>query len=457
MADIFLSYASEDRDRVRSLVETLEAEGWSIWWDPEIHAGRRFDKVIEEQVNKASCVVVAWSEASVKSDWVRDEANEGRERQILAPLRLDDVRPPMGFRSAQTANLIGWPESKGEIETLIAGIRDLIAPASAAETGPSDTQKSIAVLPFANMSSDPEQEYFSDGISEDILNGLVKFRNLEVIARTSSFQFKGENRDIRDIGKQLNVNHILEGSVRKAGNRIRVTAQLNLTSDGSHVWSDQYDRELTNVFEVQDDIAGAVLRALKVHLTGSDKEQIRTANMAAYNAYLLGRHQLNRGELDRAVVSFEKAISLDADYADTYGMLASAHNQYIWWGLDPVRAKLPEIHHYIDKALSLSSNQTEALIAKECIRFFVDGAYQVAISELSDLARKYPNNTDLLHIYGCFFQTIGRYDLAFTILNRLVELDPLSPVAHNARGVIYQNAGRLAEARQSFTKMAVGD
>lgn len=166
MADIFLSYASEDRDKVTSLVETMEEQGWSVCWDREIHAGSRFDQVIEEEVNNASCVVVVWSNHSIKSRWVRDEANEGLERDILVPLRVDDVRLPMGFRAAQTANLIGWPAQRGEIDTLLFRVRALLGNSSATPSvRAAPRENTIAVLPFTNMSADPDQEYFDSALN----------------------------------------------------------------------------------------------------------------------------------------------------------------------------------------------------------------------------------------------------------------------------------------------------
>ena len=323
------------------------------------------------------------------------------------------------------------------------------------ETAVTPSQKpSVAVLPFKNMSGDPEQEYFSDGISEEILNGLAKSPALIVKGSASSFKFKGRNEDIRKIGEMLNVTHVVDGSVRKSGNRIRVTAQLIATSEDTHIWSDRYDRELTEVFAVQDAIAGSVLNALNIHLLGSEEGRAPTASVEAYNAYLLGRYQYNRAQLDEAVRSFEQAVSLDPDYADAYGALALAHNLYVWWSRNPARDKLPVIRGYIDRALALNGSQPDALNAKIWVRFLADRAYQDAITEMTELVRKHPNDIDILLYYGCIFQTIGRFDLAFMVFERM-ELDPLSPIAHFARGANFLLAERFQEARESFRKMAL--
>jgi sulfatase modifying factor 1 len=149
MADIFLSYASEDRDRVEPLVEALQTEGWDVWWDQNMHAGRRLDKVIDEALQSAACVVAVWSQHSVKSDFVIDETSEGRERGILVPILIDDVRPPLGFRAAQTANLIGWPEQTGEFASLLSGIRDLVGDPTA------ESQKAVQVAPTPIKTKEP--------------------------------------------------------------------------------------------------------------------------------------------------------------------------------------------------------------------------------------------------------------------------------------------------------------
>ena len=248
MADIFLSYASpEDHGRVKPLVDALQAEGWSIWWDRELVAGPSFNEKIQAALNAARCVVVVWSQHSIKSRWCQDEANEGLEREVLIPVRIDDVRPPLGFRSSQTASLMGWPQQHGELDRLLAGIRECLGSSPESVAAPSiGVKRSIAVLPFANMSNDPDQEFFADGIAEELINALVALGDLDVIARTSSFQFKNRNEDVRQIASALGVSHVLEGSVRKSGETVRVTAQLIEGASGMHLWSDRYDRNLTD-------------------------------------------------------------------------------------------------------------------------------------------------------------------------------------------------------------------
>jgi eukaryotic-like serine/threonine-protein kinase len=190
---------------------------------------------------------------------------------------------------------------------------------------PAEQQPSIAVLPFANMNADREQEYFSDGLAEEILNGLAQVKGLKVIARTSSFAFRGKEQDITKIAETLRVGTILEGSVRRAGSRLRVTAQLIDAADGSHLWSQRYDREMADVFAIQDEISAAIVSALKLKLAPAKRATAHTPNIDAYHAYLKGRHHLGLiapDEVERATAHFERAIALDANYAEPWAGLA---------------------------------------------------------------------------------------------------------------------------------------
>ena len=302
------------------------------------------------------------------------------------------------------------------------------------QDGPVPEKPTVAVLAFQNMSSDPEQEFFSDGISEDILNGLARGSGVDVIARTSSFQFKDQNRDIRDIGKQLNASHVLEGSIRKSGDRVRVTAQLINADTGTHVFSEQYDRDLTDVFTIQDEIAHAILQELNIHLLSPVKQEVHAPSMKAYDAFLLARGCVWSGLLDEAVELQKRAVALDPSYAAAYGALAGIHNSYIWWSRYPARSTYPMVREYCDKALSLDPYQKDALYVRAEMRFFGERAYQEALDEMAILARRYPNSVQILMHYSFFFQVLGRDDLTLRIFDRIAALDPLNPTAHMQRG-----------------------
>src|SRR5512141_2288899 len=251
--------------------------------------------------------------------------------------------------------------------------------ASGTMTTPTDTQtlpqqsvssaKSVAVLPFANMSADPENEYLADGIADEIISALTKIQSLRVTSRTSSFSFKGKNEDIGEIGKKLKVSTVLEGSVKKMGNKLRVTAQLVNVADGSNLWSERYDREIEDIFEIQDDISQSIVKALRVILTEGEKKQIakvRTDNVQAYDYYLRGRqylHQLRRKSLEYARQMFNKAIEIDPDYARAYAGVADACSM-LYTYLDAREFNLRQADIASRKAMELDPELAEAHVAR---------------------------------------------------------------------------------------------
>ncbi len=234
---------------------------------------------------------------------------------------------------------------------------------------------SIAVLPFVNMSADPENEYFSDGLAEDLINALTKITDLHVVARTSSFAFKGEKVDIREIGQKLNVDNLLEGSVRKVGNRVRITAQLIKVKDGYHLWSDRYDRNMEDVFAIQDEITEKIMDKLMIALDVLKKppEEHRPVNFEAYDLYLKGRYCLNKFELDKALAYYEQAIEQDPDYALAYASIAEVYT-LLSTGFDilPNKDAMPKARDAAQKALELDPNLAEAYVSLGLVAFSYD-------------------------------------------------------------------------------------
>ena len=271
---------------------------------------------------------------------------------------------------------------------------------------PADTQprKSIAVMPFVNMSNDPEQEYFCDGITEEIINALAQLDNLRVIARTSAFAFKGKNLDVRQIGKTLEVNTLLEGSVRKAGNRLRITTKLVEVIDGINLWSNRYDRELEDVFAIQEDIAENVATALQGVLSSKEKEAIRRpeTNIETYENYLWGRQLFHQLALKEARLYFEKAIELDPQYALAYAGLADVHSWlYEWEGANA--ADLEAAEQASQKALALAPNLSESHSSRGFVLALAK-KYEEAEQEFKEAIRLNVNNFDAYYYYGraCF-------------------------------------------------------
>ncbi len=331
MADIFISYARRDKALVAPLVAALESEGWSVWWDPEIVPGQEFDRQIARELAAAKAVIVVWTPASVDSRWVRGEARLAADRGVLVPVRFGGAQLPIDALALHTTDLDDWKEDRQNpsFRSLSRALSGLLAAARAlksgeaaapdnAASGNDDGSVTIAVLPFVNMSSDPEQEYFSDGLSEELINQLAKVKRLRVTGRTSSFVFKGKTDDLRLIGHRLGVNHVLEGSVRKAGNRLRITVQVIKCRDGFHLWSQTYDRQLDDVFAIQDEVAAAVAQALGVALGFGETAPAPAATtpIEAYDKYLRGRallHQQGPAGLRRAIEILREALALDPD------------------------------------------------------------------------------------------------------------------------------------------------
>jgi adenylate cyclase len=260
--------------------------------------------------------------------------------------------------------------------------------------------KSIVVLPFVNMSNDLEQEYFCDGISEEIINSLTQLNNLRVISRTSAFTFKNKNVDVREIGKILDVETLLEGSVRKSGNRLRITTKLVKASDGSHLWSNRYDRELEDIFLIQENIAENVATALKGVLTNKEKESIRRpgTNVEAYEYYLRGRQLLYQLVLGQSKDMFEKAIALDADYALAYTGLADAHSwNYEWEGGN--NTDLVAAERYSWTALSLAPDLSESHLSRGYVLSLVK-RFDEAEREFKEAIRLNPNSYDAYYLFA---------------------------------------------------------
>jgi len=316
---------------------------------------------------------------------------------------------------------------------------------------------SIAVLPFVNMSSDKEQEYFSDGLSEELLNDLAKIPTLRVAARTSSFQFKGKTEDLRTVGEKLSVSTILEGSVRKEGNRVRITAQLIKAADGFHMWSETYDRELKDVFAVQDEIARSVAGSLKVALLGNGAAaSTRAKNPEAYNAYLQGEYfakRYRKEDLEKAIGYYEQAIKLDADYALAWAGLADARGTQADSGYVSMDEGYRKAREAAERALALDANLAEAHAAMGWIQTNYDGDWAGADASYQRALALEPGNAPVVRRAATLASVLGRYEEAIAQDRRAIELDPLSAATYGNLEIHAYYAGRLEEAIAAFKKV----
>jgi serine/threonine-protein kinase len=323
---------------------------------------------------------------------------------------------------------------------------------------PREEQPSIAVLPFVNMSSDKEQEFFSDGLAEEILNLLAKISGLKVIARTSSFAFRGKEQDITKIAETLRVRTILEGSVRRAGNRIRVTAQLISSKDGSHLWSERYDRELADVFDVQDEIASAIAGALQLKLGGSRARKYQP-NLPAYEALLKGRHQLGKispEALQRGREYCERAIALDPEYAESYSVLAGYYYVLAQLSLRPSREAMPLVRSSAARALELDPSDAEARGSLGFVAAAYDFDWVEAEKQLHSAAVGTPafraNWGNAVAVFNLL--SLGRHDDAVLSAEGRIARDPLNIAAWNVLQVALVGAGlydrAVADSRKAL-------
>jgi TolB-like protein/tetratricopeptide (TPR) repeat protein len=310
---------------------------------------------------------------------------------------------------------------------------------------------SIAVLPFVNMSGDAGQEYFSDGLSEELLNDLAHVPGLRVAGRTSSFHFKGKNEDLRKIGQSLNVGTVLEGSVRKEGNRVRITAQLVSVKDGYHLWSETYDREMSSIFSVQSEIAGSVTSALQLKLLGTaaNRHASGTNNVEAYNAYLQGQQALysgvNADSLNAAEGYLERAIQFDPNYAKAWALLSVAHLNRGFNLSSPDQQALAKGRAEAEKALSLDANSADAYRVVGWIKrmdWDWEG-WRVAVERASVLS---PSDPRALYALSLYYEAMGRRIEAITALKQAVSLDPLNGVFSGTLASMYFDAGSHQEA-----------
>jgi adenylate cyclase len=432
MSDVFISYARSTEPDARRIGEALRALGYGVWRDNEIPAHRSFAEVIEERLSAAKAVVVVWSAEAAASEWVRSEASRARADRKLVQLRVDLTKPPMPFDQIQCADLVGWngeadhpgwARVADSLRTLVGQPGPVAATAPAAETAV-PRGLSICVLPFVNMSGDPEQEYFSDGISEDIITDLCKVSALKVTPRNNAFTFKGRSAEVQQIARQLGVTHVLEGSVRKAGDRVRISAQLIDGHAGDHLWVERWDRDLTDIFALQDEISQAIVAALKVKLLPAEKMAIEyrgTASAEAYDLILMARNlnrtaNFNAQTLEATIRVAERALALDPNYAQAWVAKAKAQSvlaRRLGRSNDDGTAAT-------ERALELDPNLAEGHVLR-AINLNFEGRQDESLAELELALRLGPDSTEVKGIAGVIHYENRRFDLAASLFEEVAK------------------------------------
>jgi adenylate cyclase len=326
--------------------------------------------------------------------------------------------------------------------------------AQALPTAPAP-QRSIAVLPFLDMSQAHDQQYLADGLAEELLNLLAQIPELRVAARTSSFAFKNKPEDVSTIAKDLRVAHVLEGSVRKAGNHVRITAQLIRADSGYHLWSETYDRTLDDIFKLQDQIAGAVVEALKLKLLGSELPRAAPANLDAYNLYLQGRFvagQRNREGYTQAIDYLERAVKLDRNYEPSWTQLSIVYGDMAARGFMPAAEALTKARNAVNTALSLNPRSARAHVALGYLHMNDDWDWAAADREFTQGLQLEPGSADVLHAAGSLDLVLGRAGKSVNMFLAALARDPLRASSYSNLGVAYFANGRLLDAEEAFRK-----
>jgi adenylate cyclase len=428
LADIFISYSRQDKTRVAPLVAALEAVGWSVWWDPEIAPGEEFDSLISRELAMARALVVVWTPSSVDSRWVRGEARDAADRGVLFPVRFETAKPPIDFRAVHTTDLDGWGDNpdSAPFHALRKALEAKLGPPRKAAPAPAANSRkpevSVCVLPFANMSGDPEQEYFSDGITEDIITDLGKVSALSIVSRNLAFSFKGAKGGVGDIGRQTKATFVLVGSVRKSGERVRITAQLVNAANEAQVWGERYDRDLRDIFALQDEISKAIVAALKLTLLPEEKralEQRATTNVKAYKYYLMARQfsvMGNERHQDTIVRLCKRAVELDPAYAAPWATMAVT-----LWDMHRRSASEEDGQDAARRAIALDPRLADAHAALGAARQG-QGQYELGLEACDAALQLDPNCYEGNRVAGMCCIPLHRYSDAIRYLEKAAEV-----------------------------------
>jgi len=452
--DVFISYSSVDRTAADTVCSILEQNGLSCWIAPrDITPGLDFAEAIIDGIKSSKLFILVYSSNSSNSKQVIREVDRAVHTGIpVINLRLEDV--PLSKQLEYYLSSVHWLDAKtppleDHINKLSGVVKILLRKDGAKEEDlekairdgilqVGQDKKSIAVLPFKNISNDPDQEYFCDGLAEELINSLTKIKDIKVVARTSAFAFKGKYIDVREVGQRLNVEKILEGSVRKSGNKLRITAQLVNVADGFHLWSEKFDRDMEDIFAIQDEISFAIVDNLKVTLLKREEKALLkryTEDPEAYNLYLKGIFNLRRYTAEgfqEAIKYFELTLQKDPDYALAYAGLSEVFYAISYWGNVPPHQAYPKVKEFAKKAIEIDKEIGEAHASLGMVYAFYDWNGKEAGRELATALELNPSSAIIHLSYSWFLTLTERHEEAVAETKRAQELDPLSPliIAH---------------------------
>jgi TolB-like protein/Tfp pilus assembly protein PilF len=493
---VFLSYASQDAVAARRICDALHAVGLDVWFDQSaLRGGDAWDASIRRQIKECALFVPVISantqareEGYFRREWnlaVNRTQDMADDKAFLVPVVIDatidvNARVPEKFREVQWTHLPAGEAAATfaeRVQRLLAGgiappsppSPTRAAPAAVpAAANPTREPPSIAVLPFVNMSRDEENEYFADGLSEELLNVLAKIRGLRVASRTSAFSFKGKDIDIPAIAQKLNVATVLEGSVRKSGKRVRITAQLIEVATDSHLWSETYDRELDDIFAVQDDIAQSVVKELRAALLGESAGTAAGATIAAavhnaavgrsddpeaFQLYLQGKfygERMTQADTDKAIGLLQRALAIDPDFALAWAGLAHVHQVQAGFGFAPIDEGYENARKAAQHALRLAPDLVEAHIQLGAVQEGHDWDWTAANASYQRALELAPGDAHALRAAAGLARIMGHPDQALELVGKAIALDPLSARTHRQAALIFMQTNRLDDAAASF-------
>ena len=484
---VFLSYASQDAEAASRICEAMRAEGIEVWFDrSELRGGDAWDQQIRRQIRSCGLFlpIISSNTQERQEGYFRREWKLAAERTrdmaagtaFILPVAIDgtsdmDALVPEEFLQVQWERLPGGePRSEftERIRTLTVKSTRVPPPPASFLAPPKPrplADQSVAVLAFSNLSDDRENEYFSDGISEELIHVLARLPHWRIAARTSAFYFKGRNVPISQIARELNVSHVVEGSVRKLGNRVRVAAQLIDAANGFQLWSKHFDRELKDIFALQDELANSIVEELRAALTGTaahtpdgmivaalqSHSAERTENPEAYRLYLQARYFLLRSNVDdneRSRKLFQEAIATDHDYASAWAGLSLTYSAAADLGILSFASGYCEARNAAERALALAPNLAEAQAALIKVTMSHDWDWPCARLALKQARALAPNNVDLLNCAVLLAKFTGAHEEAIGLGRQAVEIDPLNVQSRVRLAGVYFEAGQLTEAER---------
>jgi adenylate cyclase len=470
MADVFISYARSTEAQARRIGVALQALGYSVWRDDELPAHRAYSEVIEDRLAAAKAVVVVWSAEATKSHWVRAEADAARAAGTLVQLSLDGAVPPMPFNQIQCADMAGWngEQAAPGWRKVIASVAELVGGGSPAAPSPASPppapslpdKPSIAVMAFAH--SDPEQDLFAEGVVEEIVGALSRYKSLFVIGAGSGLAFKGA--DTQEAARRLGVRYILDGSVRKSGERVRIAVKLTDARDGTQVWSQRFDDTLEDVFALQDRVALAVAGVIEPAVQAVEGRRAfarPTSDMTSYEFYLRGWRlawNLDRLDANAALDLFNQAIERDPNHARALAGTAACHGLlYTFFWSDDVehdRVRGLELSH---RALKLAEDDPEVLAWSAFVLFCMNDDLQAGAALVDRALSLNPSLAFGWMVSGHVRSRLGEGDRAAAHFETALRLDPLSALRHwalSGLGIARMMQARLDEAVALFRESA---